>query len=214
RTCKSVVLFNGDICKIGDWVLAVNRTAGESPTVACVREIIQRKDSEADMCLCPDAILLECGIIGESVMSYSMPSVRAHGEFLLYPIEQILCTVNLQHHCQAHKCAASGTEFIYEERAKTSKTKPVIHHSGDPGDLILNTAQMHDAKHMQGLRIPVRQPDMNLAILEGAAREVRTCTNDTISGASSSAHGRGVRGRQVNTSLRRHSQVQSVVLQG
>jgi hypothetical protein len=166
-------------------------------------------------------------------MSYSMPSVRAHGEFLLYPIEvrdlsilnqwhrwisvlwkQILCTVNLQHHCQAHKCAASGTEFIYEERAKTSKTKPVIHHSGDPGNLILNTAQMHDAKHMQGLRIPVRQPDMNLAILEGAAREVRTCTNDTISGASSSAHGRGVRGRQVNTSLRRHSQVQSVVLQG
>jgi hypothetical protein len=87
RTCKSVVLFNGDICKIGDWVLAVNRTTGESPTVACVREIIQRKDSEADMCLCPDAILLECGIIGESVMSYSMPSVRAHGEFLLYPIE-------------------------------------------------------------------------------------------------------------------------------
>jgi hypothetical protein len=39
------------------------------------------------MCLCPDVIFLECGIIGESVVSYSMPSVRAHGEFLLYPIE-------------------------------------------------------------------------------------------------------------------------------
>jgi hypothetical protein len=28
QTCKSVVLFNGDICKIGDWVLAVNHTTG------------------------------------------------------------------------------------------------------------------------------------------------------------------------------------------
>ncbi|KAG1784306.1 uncharacterized protein HD556DRAFT_1251521, partial [Suillus plorans] len=210
RTCKSVVLFNGDICKIGDWVLAVNHTAEQSPIVACVRELIQRKDSEADMCLHPDAILLECGIIGESVASYSMPAVRPHGGFLLYPIEQILCTANLQHQCQLHKCAASGTDFIYEERVKTSKTKLAIHHSGDPGDLILNTAQMHNAKHMQGLRIPIRQPDMNLAILEGAAREIRTRTNDTTSGApltSTSVRGRGGRGRQVNTSLQQHSQV-------
>jgi hypothetical protein len=85
-----------------------------------------------------------------------------------------------------------GTEFIYEEHGKTSKTKLVIHHSGDSGDLILNTVQMHDAKHMQGLQIPVQQPDMNFAILEGAAREVWICTNDTISGASSSACGQGV----------------------
>lgn len=75
---------------------------------------------------------------------------------------------------------------------------------------------MHNAKHMQGLRIPIRQPDMNLAILEGAAREIRTRTNDTTSGApltSTSVRGRGGRGRQVNTSLQQHSQVQSV-LQG
>lgn len=89
RTCKSVMLFNGDVCKIGDWVLASRgaQAVEWSPIVACVREIIQRQDSDADKLLRPDAILLECGIIGEPAVSYSMPAVRAHGDFLLYPIE-------------------------------------------------------------------------------------------------------------------------------
>ncbi|KAG1847728.1 hypothetical protein F4604DRAFT_1500236, partial [Suillus subluteus] len=65
--------------------------------------------------------------------------------------KQILCAANLQHQCQAHNCKdfASNVEFIYEEQAKTSKAKTVICHVGDPDDLILNTAQMHNAKHMQ-----------------------------------------------------------------
>jgi len=246
RTCKSVVLFNGDICKIGDWVLAASSTqgAGSSPIVACVREIIQRQGSDADKLLRPDAILLECGIIGNPVVSYSMPAVRAHGEYLLYPVEvcdlsaewhlyhqlliepslskQILCTANLQHRCQVYNCGASESdiEFIYEERAKTSKAKVVIRHNGDPDDLILNTARMHDAKHMQSLRVPIQPPDMNLAILEGAAREIRTRSNNITTGPEASAsssksvcglHGRSTRGRQVNTSLQQHSQIQSVL---
>jgi hypothetical protein len=66
---------------------------------------------------------------------------------------------------------------------KSSKARTVIRHVGDPDDLILNTAWMHDAKHMQGLRVPVQPLDMNLAILEGAAREIRS-RSDTTSGAS------------------------------
>ncbi|KAG1749271.1 hypothetical protein EDB19DRAFT_1629684 [Suillus lakei] len=219
RTCKSVMLFNGDVCKIGDWVLAAKGTQAveRSPIVACVREIIQRQDSDADKLLRPDAILLECGIVGEPAVSYSMPAVRAHGGFLLYPIEQILCAANLQHRCQAHNCKdfASDVEFVYEERMKSSKAKTVIRHVGDPDDLILNTARMHDAKHMQGLRVPVQPLDMNLAILEGAAREIRS-RSDTTSGASmtSSAaqgpRGRGTRGRQVNRSLQQHQSLLQV----
>ncbi|KAG2126284.1 hypothetical protein DEU56DRAFT_743067 [Suillus clintonianus] len=190
RTCKSVVLFNGDICKIGDWVIAAKGTAEESPIVACIREIIQRQGSDADKLLRPDAILLERGSVGEPAVSYSMPAVRAHGGFLLYPVEQILCAANLQHQCQAHNCTSSPSdiEFVYEERAKTSKAKAVIRHIGDPDDLVLNTARMRDAKHMQGLRVPVQPPDMNLAILEGAAREIRT-RNNTTSGASVTSTG-------------------------
>jgi hypothetical protein len=118
-----------------------------------------------------------------------------------------------------HDCAASDIEFIYEEREKTSKTKAAIHHNGDPDDFILNTARMRDAKHMQGLRVQIQPPDMNLAILEGAAREIRT-RNDATGGTSSSTrsagglqHGRGTRGRQINTmrSLQQHSQIQSVL---
>lgn len=86
RTCKSVVLFNGDVCKIGDWVLAANGMAEQSLIVACIREIIQRQGSDADKLLRPDAILLERGSVGEPAC-YSMPAVRAHGGFLLYPVE-------------------------------------------------------------------------------------------------------------------------------
>ncbi|KAG2750188.1 hypothetical protein P692DRAFT_20874686 [Suillus brevipes Sb2] len=194
--------------------------AEQSPVVACIREIIQRQGSDADNLLRPDAILLERGSVGEPAASYAMPAVRAHGGFLLYPVEQILCAANLQHRCQAHSCKglASDVEFIYEERLKTSKAKDVIHHIGDPDDLVLNTARMRDAKHMQGLRVPIQPPDMNLAILEGAAKEIRT--RNTTSGASSvtsiiaAAHGprgRGARGRQVNTRLlRQHRSVSQV----
>ncbi|KAG1847729.1 hypothetical protein F4604DRAFT_1883990 [Suillus subluteus] len=97
RTCKSVMLFNRDVCKIGDWVLAAKGTQAveQSPIVACVREIIQHQDSDADKLLHPDAILLECGIVGELAVSYSMPTVRAHGSFLLYPIE--VCDLSAEH---------------------------------------------------------------------------------------------------------------------
>jgi len=60
---------------------------------------------------------------------------------------------------------------------------------------------------------------MNLAILEGAAREIRTRSNTTIGPEASTSssksmhrlHGRSTRGRQVNTSLQQHSQIQSVL---
>ena len=109
---------------------------------------------------------------------------------------------------------ASDIEFVYEEWAKTSKAKAVIHHVGDPDDLILNTARMRDAKHMQSLQVPIQPPDMNLAILEGAAREIRT-RSDVTSGASLSnttargSRGRSTRGRQINKSLQQH--IQSVL---
>jgi hypothetical protein len=65
----------------------VKGTAGQPPIVACVREIIQRQNSDADKLLRPDAILLECGIVGNPAVSYSMPAIQAHGEYLLYPVE-------------------------------------------------------------------------------------------------------------------------------
>jgi hypothetical protein len=98
---------------------------------------------------------------------------------------------------------------------KSSKARTVIRHVGDPDDLILNTARMHDAKHMQGLRVPVQPLDMNLVILEGAAREIRS-RSDTTSGASMTStaaqgpRGRGTRGRQVNRSLQQHRSVLQV----
>ena len=84
------MLFNGDVCKIGDWVLTakgMGYTAEQSPIVACIREIIQHQGSDADKLLRPDAILLERRSVGKLAASYSMPAVRTHGGFLLYPVE-------------------------------------------------------------------------------------------------------------------------------
>jgi hypothetical protein len=112
--------------------------------------------------------------------------------------QNILCTANLQHRCEVHKCDTSGIEYIYEECQQTSKTKPAVHHIGNVNDLVLNTAQMHDSKHFHHLQILGEPLNMDNSILEGAAEEINlqktqtTLVNNTATCTTSSQHhGRG-----------------------
>lgn len=98
----------------------------------------------------------------------------------------MLCTVNIQHHCHTHKCAASGSEAIYQERQETAECQPIVVHS-NPTDLILNTARMHDAMHFDLLREHIDSTtfETDLTIIQGAQQEIdarRQRANQTRTG--------------------------------
>lgn len=59
----------------------------------------------------------------------------------------------MQHNCIRNKCEATGSRPIFEEREFTGRSQPIVQHT-NKNDLILNTAQMRDAVHLQKLRIP------------------------------------------------------------
>jgi hypothetical protein len=101
----------------------------------------------------------------------------AHNSFsgklteLKLKIQDILCTVNVQHNCAGHNCGTANTRHIYQERERTDQTRPVVSHIV-PQDIILNTAQMRDAIHVQRYRQHSEVLDADRIITESAAREV------------------------------------------
>lgn len=87
RTCRSIILMNGDKCTPGQWVL-IHPQNTPHPLVAQVMEIIQRKGSSAETKSFPDAILLQSGKVqGLSSGPYQMPAVQHDDAYLLLPIE-------------------------------------------------------------------------------------------------------------------------------
>jgi hypothetical protein len=80
--------------------------------------------------------------------------------------------VNVQHNCAQYQCATTHVRHVYQEREQTDQTQPLVSHSKHPKDLMLNTAQMRDAIHVQRYRL--RSPDLDEAdiIMASAAREV------------------------------------------
>lgn len=141
-------------------------------------------------------------------------------------MKNLLCTANLQHRCDTHKCTISGIEYVYEEWRRTEKTKPAVCHKGNTDDFILNTARMRDVKWLRLLQIPPEPIDMENTIHEGAAHEINlrragqgldselSVAQTTISPAPP-ACGRGTRGRprsrgHLNRS-QQHSQVQDLL---
>jgi hypothetical protein len=85
--------------------------------------------------------------------------------------QDILCTVNVQHNCSEHNCRTANTRAIYQEGEKTNQVRPVISHAA-PHDIVLNTAQMRDAIHVQKYRQHSETLDADRIITESAAREV------------------------------------------
>ena len=52
----------------------------------------------------------------------------------------------------ANQCTMSGARVVYEEREHSGRTVPTTAHN-NPENVMLNTAQMRDAVHVQQLRI-------------------------------------------------------------
>ncbi|KAH9017677.1 hypothetical protein EDB85DRAFT_1816604, partial [Lactarius pseudohatsudake] len=156
-TNTSMVLTNGDACRVNDWVLIDPLHAeGQRRTVAQVQEILQFIGSSAQQASRPDAILLQRANLtwDTSAQLYRMPVVMLSDDWELLQITAIRSTVNVQHRCYNHECKASGVEYIYQERQVTTQTRHVVEHI-NPSDRVLNTCRMRDAAQLDTFRFQI-----------------------------------------------------------
>lgn len=84
-TNKSVVLFNGDTCLVGQWVL-IRNGAGGAPRVVRIEEILNQIGTSNSRWSRPDAILVQCGSINGYAQASHMPMVAIDNNLLLLPI--------------------------------------------------------------------------------------------------------------------------------
>ncbi|KAI6157355.1 hypothetical protein BKA82DRAFT_4410080, partial [Pisolithus tinctorius] len=152
QNCSSVAASNGEMCNLDSFVLAEEPRSvdGALPIIGRLCEILQIFTGASDV--------------------YQLPRIQPSGWAVL-PATGLLCGVNVQHNCAAHKCTGSSTAPVYEEREKTSKTQQRIEHVS-PSDLVLNTTQMHDAIHVQCFCIPPPPLERDWAIHTGTAAEL------------------------------------------
>ncbi|KAK0434671.1 uncharacterized protein EV420DRAFT_1282461 [Desarmillaria tabescens] len=78
--------------------------------------------------------------------------MQHHGLNLLS--QDILCTVNVQHDCIQNHCEAEKVVPLLQEGEMTSELRERIVHQRNPDQMVLNTAQMRSAKHIQPFQVP------------------------------------------------------------
>ncbi|KAI0043569.1 hypothetical protein FA95DRAFT_1460450, partial [Auriscalpium vulgare] len=173
RTCKDIVLTNGDLAEVGAWILARNGSAPSSqPLIGRVTEIVQVSRTAEALQGKAQFILLEVYRNTTVALKYGFPRLVRNG-WVLVQARDSLCSVNVQHNCPENACDTSREVHIRQERELTAHTRAAVRHY-NPDDLVLNTAQMHSAEHVQQFRVPDAPIDRELAIVAGAATEVQS----------------------------------------
>ncbi|KAH7923808.1 hypothetical protein BV22DRAFT_1105892 [Leucogyrophana mollusca] len=174
QTCQSLTASNGDTCQLYTFVLAKHPDAqldGQVlPVIGRLSEILQISHSIAQRTNSANFVLLEEFAIAGAASVYDIPLLRTRGWRLVLP-NDIICSINVQHNCAANGCTDDGLTTVYEEREATAKKQRRIEHHHIE-DLMLNTAQMRDAVHVQRFRIQADDLDREQAILHGAASEI------------------------------------------
>jgi hypothetical protein len=188
KTCHTMYLQNGDKCEVGQFVISKDPDRLGATVVGHVEEILQLKGSVADFSAMPDHILLQAADVRRPAVTYQMPHIDLMNRWGLVGfqvcktsscqrltllnktmyIQDILCTVNVQ-----HNCGTENTCVVCQEREKTSDMRPVVLHIV-PQDMMLNTAQMRDAIHVQKFRQRSVSLNADDIITASAAREVLT----------------------------------------
>ncbi|KAJ7483665.1 hypothetical protein FB451DRAFT_1029349, partial [Mycena latifolia] len=174
RTNKQVHLYNGDPCQPGSFVVVrdPDPAAMGDTFVARVEEIIQEIGSVASFSSQPDGILVQKADIDRTRARYGMPSIKLSGQWSMQTTKDLLCTVNVQHNCIDNKCEATGSVPVYQERTQTTQTIARIAHTRNAGDVVLNTAQMRDAVHVQHFRLDSVPMDFETVVHQSAANEI------------------------------------------
>ncbi|KAJ7932017.1 hypothetical protein B0H13DRAFT_1451673, partial [Mycena leptocephala] len=177
RTCQDLVLNSSDVCVPGNFVILKNPDRIGETFVGKVEEIIQQVGSSGAQASTPDGILIQKVILLRGRPRYGMPSVILKEERAIHQtavsFDIVLHLPQLtQHNCMDNLCGPTGSRPVFQERVRTDQTKAQIAHSTNPTDLVLNTAQMRDAVHLQRFRIDTPHLDSDTVILQSAVNEL------------------------------------------
>ncbi|EGN93346.1 hypothetical protein SERLA73DRAFT_156314 [Serpula lacrymans var. lacrymans S7.3] len=112
----------------------------------------------------PGGILIQSGTLNHT-SPYSMSQIVLTENWLL---------AHVQHNCIDNQCEASGTRPVYQEHQLTDQTQPSLTHK-HPSNIVMNTAQMWDAIHIQYFQIPLTSLDTGDILTASVAKEVDAC---------------------------------------
>ncbi|KAL0568669.1 hypothetical protein V5O48_013310 [Marasmius crinis-equi] len=180
RPARRIRLDNRDQVGIGTYVIVQLPSSSLNPgsllsedtmrllSVANVVEILHHREGW-------DVILVRLFVAGREPTVQGMPRLRTRvpDTYVVLERKDVLCSVNVQHDCIAHKCKVKQTVTVRQERHDTSLRRGRVEHQGNPHDVVLNTAQMRDAKFVQRFRI---QPSLLPVIETITASAERECT--------------------------------------
>ncbi|KAI0355311.1 hypothetical protein OH77DRAFT_1424796, partial [Trametes cingulata] len=213
KSSGRMTLPNGDAGAPGTFVIA--RTPGRATEtfVGRIEEILTEYASQSDLAQEADFILVRMADTSQAVEPYRMPGIKLQAYWHALRPQDLLCTVNVQHNCATQACTNSGTRAVRQERQLTMHTEAAVRHIGDPGDLVLNTGQMRDARFMQPYRIASPSLSMETVLTAAVAQEVDTQKlparglprDMAISGGRARGRGRGRGSRGAGTSRLRGS---------
>ncbi|KAJ7478788.1 hypothetical protein B0H11DRAFT_2423771 [Mycena galericulata] len=152
-TPKQMVLANGDVCTAGDWIVwteVLNQVLHHH--IGQVVEVVQIQGSPALRAGKADFVLVMRAIPGEAHTVYKMRQLSpVHTEKQKVQIQDIKCTINIQHNCVDNNCQSTRTRVIFNEREATSERALQVQHTARD-DMIINTGQMRDAAALDPFR--------------------------------------------------------------
>ncbi|KAK1221922.1 hypothetical protein PQX77_015250 [Marasmius sp. AFHP31] len=145
RIAGRIELPNGDKVVMGSYVivrLASPDSAARRLSVANIVEVLHHREGSS-------TILVRLFTTSTEASSHGMPRLQAQDVYHSMDLEDVLCS----------------------ERHDTGLRRGQVEHQGNPSDIVLNTAQMRDAKFLQSFRITPPSLPVEDTIRESAARE-------------------------------------------
>ncbi|KIY61625.1 hypothetical protein CYLTODRAFT_495162 [Cylindrobasidium torrendii FP15055 ss-10] len=149
RTSAGAIASNGDICLSSGWIIYQTPYGRQ---VARVLEFVQLSNSPMQREDKVDWALVQLAQVGQLHSAYGMPTVVLSNTVNRVGLQDICCSVNVQHNCFEGQCVLGEGNAVREERQETIKRKPTVKHS-HLNSYILNTTQMRDAKVLASFRI-------------------------------------------------------------
>ncbi|KAJ7463932.1 hypothetical protein FB451DRAFT_1491960 [Mycena latifolia] len=155
QQCRSLGLPNGDTAQITKFV--IYRKDGES-CVGRVEEILVELETDAVL-----GILISSCKIGPDILPYRLPSCKVQLDCRqMISFKELICAVNVNHNCAAHRCKITLARQVIQERQKTEHFENEVNHAVEPNDCFLNLAQLRSATDVQKLRSGARFPGLSL----------------------------------------------------
>ncbi|KAF8150578.1 hypothetical protein B0H34DRAFT_801520 [Crassisporium funariophilum] len=150
-TPANTVIANGDLCHPSSWVIYSSAQGTSRSSFLVIAPAISTEKHD----------------------HYWMPRLQLHaaGECECVAAKDIKCTVNVQHNCIQHSCTLTNSRVVFQEREATENFYLGVRHL-TPNDLVLNTAQMCDAKHIRPFRPPFSPLNRELIVLQATKLEI------------------------------------------